>query len=91
MKKEFHSFKKKKKWITFLEWKLSVVFARFWFKTIPLPLLLLTQHLWLCLPTETIPIKSCYYSLHSASSTSPNGAEKTREGRNMKVRFNSDR
>lgn len=31
MKKEFHSFKKKKKWIAFLEWKLSVVFARFWF------------------------------------------------------------
>lgn len=52
---------------------------------LPLPLLLLTQHLWPCLPTDTIPIKSCYYSLYSASSTSPNGVERTGEGRNIKV------
>lgn len=54
-----------------------------WF--FPLPLLLLTQHLWPCLPTDTIPIESCYYSLYSASSTSPNGVERAGERRNMKV------
>lgn len=34
---------------------------------------------------RSIPIKLCYYSLYSASSTSPNGVERTGEGRNIKA------